>query len=152
MARILGLFPAALIAAREGMGANQFYNELRSLGMAARRSEVLSIYKTSLAIVSKSGDELFRPDSSNPADEQLQTWPTKTEAGVMQTVSLLYRDRTTGKLSRTYYSTKTPEGMTREEAKAKAINAYSEHADDYNQDLIGAVHTSSYNLSPVASD
>lgn len=151
MARILGLFPAALIAAREGMGANQFYNELRSLGMAARRSEVLSIYKISLSIVSKGGDEPFQPIGENPAGQHLQNWPTKTEPGVIQTVSLTYRDRTTGKLSRTYYSTKSESGITREQAMAKAINAYSEHAESYNQDLIGAVHTSAYNLSPIGN-
>jgi hypothetical protein len=151
MARILALFPAALMAARENMGANAFYRELQSLGMAARRSEVLSLYKISLSITSKSGEEPFQPINENPAGGPLQSWPTKTEAGVMQTVSLTYRDRTTGKISRTYWSTKTAEGVTREEAMAAAIDAYSEHADSYNQDLIGAVHTSAYNLSPIGN-
>jgi hypothetical protein len=151
MARILGLFPAALIAAREGMSANAFYRELQSLGMAARRSEVLQLYKISTAIVSKGGTEPFAPIGENPAGGRLESYPTKTAAGVLQTVSLTYRDRTTGKLSRTYWSTKTDEGVTREEAMAAAIDAYSEHAESYNQDLIGAVHTSAYNLSPIGN-
>jgi hypothetical protein len=148
MARVLGLFPSALIAAREGMSANAFYNELRSLGVAARRSETLSIYKIALSITSRSPSEVFQDVSETPSSSDLTSWPTKKATGVMQTVSLLYRDRTTGVLARTYWSTSNPSAIPREQAMSSAIDAYSEHAEDYNQDLIGAVHTSAYNLSP----
>ena len=148
MPAILGTLPSALIAAREGMSANQFYRELQSLGMGARRSEVLSIYKMAQSIIARSPDELFRDIGSKPAGHETTPWPTKNSSGILQTVSLVYRDRTTGTITRTYWSTKNETPMTRENAMAAAINAYSDHAEEYDQDLIGAIHTGAYVLTP----
>lgn len=148
MARILGLFPAALLAARGGMSANDFYRELRAEGIAARRTEVLQLYKIAKASTVKSPDEPFRDLGSRPQESELSVWPSKKATGIMQTVTLTYRDRTTGQIKQTWWRTVTPNGMTREEALATAEDAYSEHAESYNQDLIGSVHTSSYRLVP----
>lgn len=148
MARILGLFPAALIAAKGGMSANAFYRELQSEGIAARRSEVLQLYKIAKTITTASPEEIFRDIGHSPSQSELAVWPSKKATGVMQTVTLTYRDRTTGQIKQTWWRTVTPNGLTRETAIATAIDAYSEHAESYEQDLIGAVHTSSYRLVP----
>lgn len=148
MARILGLFPAALIAAKGGMSANAFYRELQSEGIAARRSEVLQLYKIAKTITTASPEEIFRDIGHSPSQSELAVWPSKKATGVMQTVTLTYRDRTTGQIKQTWWRTVTENGLTRETAIATAIDAYSEHAESYEQDLIGAVHTSSYRLVP----
>lgn len=148
MARILGLFPSALIAARGGLSANAYYNELRDLGIAARRSEVLSLFKIAKSITTGSPDEPFRNIYDVPTSDELTTWPSKKSEGVAQTVTLTYRDMTTGQIQQTWWRTVTPNGITREEALATAIDAYSEHAESYNQEIIGAVHTSSYRMTP----
>lgn len=149
MARVLGLFPSALIAARGGLSANQYYSELRDLGIAARRSEVLQLYKIAKSIVTKSPDEPFRDISQTPRGPETPPWPTRKAVGVAQTVTLTYRDRTTGQIKQTWWRTVTPDGMTREQALATAIDSYSDHAESYDQDLIGAVHTSAYRLVPM---
>lgn len=148
MPAILGALGAALNAAREGMSANAFDRELRSLGMGARRSEVLNLYRIANAIVSKNPEEPFRDITQAPNAEHMSPWPTKRAEGVQQVVTLIYRDRITGKILPTYYRVSSPEGIIRETAMATAINAYAEHAEAYNQDLVGAVHTSSYRLTP----
>lgn len=148
MARVLGALPAALIAARGGMSANAFIRELQSQGYGARRSELLQLYRTATSIVARTPDEPFRPLGGVPSGSELGTWPSRNATGVAQTVSLTYRDRTTGTIKQTWYRTVSPNGITREAAIAEAIDAYSEHAESYEQDLIGAVHTSAYNLSP----
>lgn len=148
MARILGAFPAALIAARGGMSANAFVRELQASGFGARRTEALQLYKTAVGVVARTPDEPFRPLGGVPSGDELGTWPSRNATGVAQTVSLSYRDRTTGTIKQTWYRTVTPNGITREAAIAEAIDAYSEHAESYEQDLIGAVHTSAYNLTP----
>lgn len=148
MARVLGLLPSALIAAQNGMSANQFYRELRDLDMAPRRSEALSIYKMAQSIVSRSPDEPFRDITRAPTGGEIGPWPTRKAEGILQTVSLIYRDRVTGTLQRTYWSTKNETPMTRENAMAAAINAYADHAERYGQDLIGAIHTGAYALTP----
>lgn len=148
MPRILGAFPAALNAAAEGMSANEFDRRLRELGMGARRSEVLALYKIAVNIVIQSPNEPFRDVREVPTGEHLIPAPTKRATGIRQVVTLAYRDRTTGHISQTYWSAVSQNGITRERALATAIDAYSEHAVSYDQDLIGAVHTSAYALTP----
>lgn len=149
MARVLGLFPAALVAARQNSGATAFYNELRSLGLAPRTSEAYALYRMAKSIVASEGTQAFEPLENNPASGNLPLWPTKSSTGVRQNISLVYRDRTTGQISRTYYSTTSATGVSREAAIGEAIQAYSDNAEAYNQDLIGAVHTSAYQLTPM---
>lgn len=144
MARILGLFPAALTAARNEMSANAFAREIQAQGLGARRSEVLALYKIARGVVARTAEEPFRPQESVPQGSEMGIWPVKNPAGIAQTVTITYRDRTTGQIKQTWWSTVTPNGITRERAVAEAIDAYSEHAESYEQDLIGAVHTSAY--------
>lgn len=148
MARILGLFPAALSAARNGMSANAFYREQLSLGMGARRSEVLQLFKIANGVISRNQEEPFRPRNLAPTPEEIAQWPSRRATGVIQRVTLTYRDRTTGQIKQTYWATNNPSPITRERAIAEAIDAYSEHAESYDQDIIGAVHTSVYELVP----
>lgn len=149
MARILSVFPSALLAARNGMSGNAFYRQLQELGLGARRSEVLALYKMAKEITSKTGDSVFQDPTLVPSGDDLQQWPVRSATGIKQTVTLSYRDKTTGEISKTYYSVTSPTGITREEAVAEAIGAYNDASERYNQDLIGAVHTSAYQLVPV---
>lgn len=131
------------------MSANAYYQELRGLGLAARRSEVLSLYKIARGIVASAPDEPFRDISRVPSGADLGTWPTKSATGIRQNVTLVYRDRTTGALNRTFWSVTSENGISREQALATAINVYSPHAEDYEQDLIGAIHTGAYAYTPI---
>jgi hypothetical protein len=151
MARILGALPAALVAAKSGMSANAFARQLQELGIGARRTEVLQLYKQAIGIVSRSPDEPFKDIRLNPAGEPLEQWPTRSATGIHQTVMLIYRDRTTGTILQTYWGTSSLEGVTRETAMATAIGAYSDHSEEYNQDLIGAVHVAAYQNVPFAA-
>lgn len=148
MPRILGLFPSALIAASGGESANEWIKTMQSIGMGARRGEMLELYKLARGIVSKSPDEIFRDITQVPTASEIQVWPTRKATGFVQTVTLVYRDRTTGKLAQTYWKTSNPVPMKRETAIATAISAYADHAERYNQDLVGAVHTSTYQQIP----
>lgn len=148
MPKVLGLLPSALVAARNNMSANAFYRDLRNVGLAARRTEVLQLYKIAKGIVQRAQDEPFRDIRQVPSGSELGTWPSKKATGIAQTVTLTYRDKTTGHINQTWWRTTSPNGITRERALAMAIDAYSEHAESYDQELIGAVHTSAYNMAP----
>ena len=109
---------------------------------------MLELYRIAKGIVSKSPDEIFRDITQVPTGAEIQVWPTRKATGFLQTVTLVYRDRTTGTLAQTYWKTSNATPMTREQAMATAISAYADHADRYNQDLVGAVHTSTYQQIP----
>jgi hypothetical protein len=149
VSRVLGLFPAALIAAAQNAGAGVFYRALRALGIAPRQSEAYALYRMAKSITAAQGNDVFMSLGDNPGDGPLPAWPTKNATGVRQNVSLVYRDRTTGQISKTFYSVVSEEGVTRESAIATAIDAYADNAEAYNQDLIGAAHTSAYQLTPM---
>lgn len=148
MARVLGLFPAALNAARGGMSANAFYRELQSEGIAPRRSEALQLYKIARTVVTRSEDEPFKPTSAVPTAGDIAQWPTRIRSGIIQNVVITLRDKTTGQVTSKPLSIKVEQAITRDAAIAKAVDLASEHADSYNQEIIGAVHTSTYELSP----
>lgn len=148
MARVLGLFPSALAAASGGMSERAWERQVRAAGLGARSSEMLNLWKIAKSITTASPQEPFNDISKVPSGTELSPWPTKGATGVIQNVTLTYRDRTTGEIKQTWYRVKSDTGVTREQALAEAINSYSDHAEDYDQDLIGAVHTSAYSLVP----
>lgn len=148
MPAILGLLPSALNAVSGGMSASAWIKEMQAIGMGARRSEMFELYKIAGAIIAKAPDEVFRDITQVPTASEIQVWPTKRAEGFAQTVTLIYRDRTTGKLNQTYWKTSNPQPLKRETAMATAVSAYADSADRYNQDLIGALHTSTYEQIP----
>lgn len=148
MARILGLFPSAIRAAHSGMTATGWYNTLRQMGVAPRSSEAYALYRVAKDVVSRSAAEPFRNPNAVPSASEIGRWPSKNATGISQTVSLAYRDKVTGQIKQTWWRTVTPQGITRAAAVAQAITAYSETAENYGQELIGAVHTSAYELIP----
>lgn len=107
---------------------------------------MLNLWKIAKSITTASPQEPFRDITKAPSANETSPWPVKNAGGVIQNVTLAYRDRTTGEIKQTFYRVKSENGVTRETAMAQAIQAYSDTADDYDQDLIGAVHTSSYSL------
>lgn len=148
MPAVLGLFPSALLAARAGLSERAWEREVRSLGLGARSSEMLQLWRVAKSVATRSPDEPFRDITRAPLGNEVTGWPTKDATGIMQNVSIVYRDKTTGKLKQTFYRSVSPNGEVREAVMARAIDAYSANADNYNQELIGAVHTSSYRLEP----
>lgn len=148
MANILGAFPAALIAARNGMNGSQFIRALREAGAGARESEVRALLKTAYATLRTNPDEAFADPNAIPDFSTASPWPTVSASGVRQAVELTYRQRATGTLITVPYQVSSESGVTRAEAIEKAIEAYRMRAEEYGQDLVGAVHTKTFQLIP----
>lgn len=148
MARVLGLLPSALRAARAGLTAAEWYKILKIQGIAPRQSEARKLYAQAVDLVANAPNEIGQPLSRKPDISNLPAFPTKNATGIMQTVTILYRNRTTGIIDKVFYRVTSPKGVSRGKAIKQAIEAYAGQADRYNQDLIGAVHSSAYVLTP----
>lgn len=148
MARILSLWPSALWSAGRQTSFREWERDVRALGLGARSSDMLKLWRLASGIVNVSRDEPFRNQYEVPRQEHRGVWPTKSGTGIAQNVTLVYRDKTTGEFKKTYWRTVTPGGITRAAAVAQATAAYADTADRYNQELVGAVHTSAYDLVP----
>ena len=140
--------PSALRAARAGLTASEWYHLLRVQGLAPRQSEAYRLYSHAVSLVANAPSEIGQPMSRKPVPPPGAVFPTKNATGVMQTVTLLYRNRTTGNIDKVFYRVTSPTGVTRASAVAKAIDAYAGNAENYDQDLIAAVHSSAYRMVP----
>lgn len=148
MAKILGLFPQALIAARGGMSQNQFIRTMRAVGEGARDSEMRNLYRIALQTLKTSPDEPFADPNAVPDRAQASPWPTLVATGLKQAVEVTYRVRATGTLVTVPYQVSSQNGVTRQEAVDAAINAYASKAEAYGQEFVGAVHTKVFVMVP----
>lgn len=149
MARILGLLPSALRAARAGLTATEWYRLLRVQGIAPRQSEAYKLYAQAVSLVANAPNEIGQPQSRKPDASTLSAFPTKNATGVMQTVTLLYRNKTTGVVNQVFYRVTSKSGVVRSKAVQQAIDAYASQAENYDQEMIGAVHSSAYRMVPT---
>ena len=152
------LIPHALRAAQEGYSANQWLTALRDLGRGVRRGFGLKVFAEAKALAAEYGQEPARSMESVPRFGEMRQWPTRGSTGVLQTVKLFYREKVTGNLIEKFYSVRTAEGITRQEAVNRAIDAYESSAP-VNQGgskpieatFEGAAHTGAAILTPTAA-
>ena len=149
MARILSALPAALIAARNGLSAAEFGRALRAAGLGARESEVRALYKIAQETVKKSPEEPFADLNSIPDLSGARPWPTVSAKGVSQAVEITYRQRSTGTLITVPYQVHSETGVTRQQAIQEAVDKYRSKAEQYDQELVGAVHTKTFIYRPA---
>lgn len=149
MARILSAFPSALIAARGGMSQNELIRQLRSLGQGARESEVRALYRLAQQTLRNNPDEPFGDPNLVPDLATASPWPTVSASGVKQAVEITYRQKATGTLITVPYQVSSEAGVTRQEAIDAAVAAYESKAEQYGQELVGAVHTKVFRLTPA---
>jgi hypothetical protein len=148
VATVQAFFGSALRAAAAGLPANDFVKLLQAEGLGTRRSTVLQLYKVAKGLTVAAEGEPYANQHEVPYGSALGQWPTKKAAGIRQNVKIVYRDRTTGDYKTVPYSTITANGMTRQAAIAAAIDSYADNAERYNQDLVGAFHSSAQLMIP----
>jgi hypothetical protein len=147
-----GLFGSAVRAAAEGLSAQKWLDALKATGQGIRRQVALRLFKEAKVIAAESGQEITRSLNAVPTLDEMAPSPTRNSTGVLQTVQLTYRERVTGKLRTVYHNTKSENGVTRQQAIDLAIAEYQQHSEEYQTELIGAIHTSAIRLTPVSLD
>jgi hypothetical protein len=135
------VIPFAIKAANAGWSANQFVTALREAGAGMRRTVALKTFAQGRALAAEYGEEPTRALNAVPTFRESRQWPTRDSTGVLQTVKLIYREAVTDRVVTRFFNVKTPEGITRQEAIDRAISANADNEAQYQQTLIGAVHT-----------
>jgi hypothetical protein len=136
-----GLVGSALRAISEGASANRWLAALREAGAGVRREVGLRVYGQAKTLAAEYESEPTRPLDQAPTFSEMRQWPTRASSGVLQTVQLFYRENMTGRIVQRFYNVRTDEGISRQEAIDAAIDANAEGAEEYEQVLVGAVHT-----------
>ena len=135
--------------ASQGLSGNQVISALREGGLGIRRQQFYRLWGTAQAIAREAGLEPTRPLSESPNLTQVPPVATRQAEGYLHTVRLVYRERMTGNQRVVYHNTKSDQLLTRQEAIDQAIAAYEGHSEEYETDLLAAVHTSAIHLVPV---
>jgi len=144
-----GYFGSAVRAAGEGISASAWLRTLAEAGTGIRRQVGLRLYAEARRVVAEAGEEPSRALSAVPSLAEMAPIATRSSAGVLQTVQVSYREKVTGNIRTVYHTTKSEHGVTREQAITNAISAYAGHAEEYEQTLLGAVHSSAVRMVPV---
>lgn len=136
---------------QEGYSGNQVLSLFREFGLGMRRQAFYRLWGEATTTVREAGLEPTRPLDQVPtlAETPPVAAGPRAEAGVLQTVRLTYRERETGNIRTVYHSTKSEEGITRQQAVNNAIEAYAGHSEEYQTSLIAAAHTSAIRITPL---
>lgn len=138
-----------IAGALQGLSGASVLRELRAGGIGGRTQDFYRIWGTARSIAAEAGLEPTRPLNERPTLGQMTPVATNGAQGVLQTTRLVYKERVTGNIRVVYHNVKSDTPMTRQEAIQAAIDAYGEHDEEYQTDLISAVHTSAIRLIPV---
>lgn len=140
-----------LRAVREGFTGAHTLRLFREFGLSMRTQDFYALWGNAQTVIRESGEEATRPLDTVPTAAESPPYPANASAepGVLQTVRLTYREKVTGKYRVVFHSVKTAEGITRQEAINRAIDAYSAHSEEYETTLAAAAHTSSITIVPM---
>lgn len=134
---------------QEGFSGRRMLDTLRFFGLGMRTERFYQLWGQARAINAEAGQEPTRPIDQAPTLSEMPPIATNGPEGVLQTVRLIYRERVTGNLRTVYHSTKSDQAITREQAIQNAIGAYQAHSEEYQTDLVAAVHSSAVRLTSV---
>lgn len=135
-------------AAKAGKSANQAYEDLHAAGEGMRRSTFLRLYAQVQADLAQQANEITAPLESRPHAAQIRAYDTKTQSGYMQYVDVYVRDRATGAVYSVPYGHRTDDLLSRADVIETALFNYGTHAEEYDQQVLGATYTSTYMFIP----
>lgn len=140
-----------LRAIGEGYSASATLGLFREFGLGMRTQQFYRLWGQAQVTHREAGEEVTRDITTAPT--AAETTPVaagpRAQPGVIQTVRLVYKEAVTGNLRTVYHSTKSAEGVTRQQAINNAIDSYASHSEEYQTSLLAAAHTSAIRIVPT---
>jgi hypothetical protein len=89
------------------------------------------------------------PLNNRPVASEIRAWTTAKAKGYIQQVEVLVRDKGTGQIISVPFSVQGKALVSRRNAIQQALDVYSDdNAKRYNQTVLGAVYTGTYEARP----
>lgn len=146
-------YPAtwALQAIQSGLSARAGLREFREAGGHVSNSSWYKLYGEVAATVSLREGIYNEPQNLRPVASEIQRWTTAKATGYVQQIEVLVRDRGTGEIISVPYSAMGKTLRSRRAVINEALSVYSdENARKYDQQILGAVYTGTYQAVPQA--
>jgi hypothetical protein len=111
-----------------------------------RRGTWLKLYAEARTSLAGQSAEMSAPLNRRPLDTEVFTFTAPVARGYLQQVDVYVRDRETGDVLVRPYSLRSDELLIRGDAVDTAIDAFSQNADRYGEQVLGAAYTGTYVL------
>lgn len=141
----------ALHAIREGWSARAGLDRYRAEGGRVADATWYKMTGELNRMVAERETELTRPLSLRPTADDIREWTTRNARGYIHQVEVLVRDRATGEIISVPYSAMSRQLKSRISVINEALRVYSsDNAKKYDQQVLGAVYTGTYQAVPEA--
>lgn len=139
----------ALASQLDGKSARQGLSDFRSAGgKIASQSWYHLVGEVQAMLASREGI-YNEPVNLRPVASEIQTWTTARAKGYIQQVEVLVRERSTGQIISVPFSVSGRSLVSRRSAISQALDVYSDdNAKKYDQQVLGAVYTGTYEARP----
>ena len=139
---------AVLDALNEGKSATAGLAAYRAAGGEVRTQTWYRLHGEVQSALAGRISEASAPLNRRPTGDEVTTWTTRNAAGYLQQIEVLVRDRQTGEVMAKPYSVTGDTMRSRGAAISEALDAYMGNADQYEEQVLGAVHVGAYELVP----
>lgn len=138
---------SAIIA---GLGPTDALTSFRQAGGRIRTESWYRLYGQERAGFGAKIREQTLPTNRRPASNEVQRYSSRTATGYMQQVELTVRDRRSHLTLTKRFTYRTDTLVTRNRAVTAAIDTYAGASDAYEEDILGAAYTGTFELFPEA--
>lgn len=135
-------------AVRNGESANRSLEALRQTGHGIRRADYLALYREVSGAIKAQLTGIDRPGNRRPTRREIAFISSATATGFMQYVDVWVKDRETGEVYPRPYGLRTDDLMTHDDAIETALDRMVQHAEKYNETVLGASYMATYEFVP----
>jgi len=141
---------SALAAILGGFSARQGLEQFRAEGGHIASQTWFRVTGELQAMLAEREGIYNEPINLRPVASEIQTWTTQKAKGYIQQVEVLVREKSTGQIVSVPFSVSGRTLVSRRNAIQQALDVYSDdNAKKYNQTVLGAVYTGTYEARPV---
>lgn len=138
----------AISAAKAGLSARAGLRAARDSGVSIRDSTWFRLFSNAKTAIAGASEEMSRPLDRRPVSSEIFTFDTKVGSGYLQHVNVYVRVRETGDVEVRPYSVTSDDLLRRGDVIDTAISAFSDAADRYGEQVLGAAYTGTYIMIP----
>jgi hypothetical protein len=139
----------ALASILQGQSANAGLSAFRQSGGHVANETWYRLRGELEAMVAAREGIYNEPQHLRPTAQEIQQWSTTNAKGYVQQVEVLVRERETNTVISVPYSAMSNLLRSRQAIVREALSVYSDsNAEKYNQQILGAVYTGTYQAVP----
>jgi hypothetical protein len=140
----------ALQSVLEGLSARAGLKQFREAGGRVANQTWFALRGEMEAMVASREGVYNEPQRLRPTAAEIQTWTTTKAQGYVQQVEVLVRERGTGQIVSVPYTSIGRTLRSRAAIIEESLDVYSDdNAEKYNQQILGAVYSGTYQAVPV---